>query len=208
MSMKRLAAGPLLALSAVAMAGAVHAQETTASLHGQVTNNGAAVGNASVTVVHQPSGTRATTVTGASGAFDARGLRVGGPYTVTVTAPGGGSKTFNNLFLSLGKTTDLDVELGDSAEVESIVVSAASRANNDQGPKTVLNRDDLNSVVAVTRDPRDFARRDILVAQDLSGGRAGTNAGGISIAGSNPRLNRLTVDGVSAQDNFGWPRAA
>lgn len=203
MSMKRLAAGAALGVMAVAMAGAVHAQETTASLHGQVTNNGAAVGNASVTVVHQPSGTRATTVTGASGAFDARGLRVGGPYTVTVTAPGGGSKTFNNLFLSLGKTTDLDVELGDSAEVESIVVSAASRANNDQGPKTVLNRDDLNSVVAVTRDPRDFARRDILVAQDLSGGRAGTNAGGISIAGSNPRLNRLTVDGVSAQDNFG-----
>ncbi|WP_299014028.1 carboxypeptidase regulatory-like domain-containing protein [uncultured Caulobacter sp.] len=203
MSIKRLAAGAALGVMAVAMAGAVYAQETTASLHGQVTNNGAAVANASVTVVHKPSGTRSTTVTGASGAFDARGLRVGGPYTVTVTAPGGGSKIFNDLFLSLGKTTDLGVELGDSAEVESIVVSAASRANNDQGPKTVLNRDDLNSVVAVTRDPRDFARRDILVAQDLSGGRAGTNAGGISIAGSNPRLNRLTVDGVSAQDNFG-----
>ncbi|PIC00719.1 hypothetical protein CSW60_03935 [Caulobacter sp. X] len=203
MSMKRLAAGAALGVMAVAMSGAVYAQETTAALHGQVTNNGAAVANASVTVVHKPSGTRSTTVTGASGAFDARGLRVGGPYTVTVTAPGGGSKTFNDLFLSLGKTTDLGVELGDSAEVESIVVSAASRRNNDQGPKTVLNRDDLNSVVAVTRDPRDFARRDILVAQDLSGGRAGTNAGGISIAGSNPRLNRLTVDGVSAQDNFG-----
>ncbi len=202
-SMKRLAAGAALGAMALAMGSAAYAQETTAGLHGQVTNNGAAVPNASVTVVHTPSGTRSVTMTGASGTFDARGLRVGGPYTVTVTTPDGGTKTFNNLFLSLGKTADLDVELADSAQVEAIVVSAASRRNNDQGPKTVLNRDDLNSVVTVTRDPRDFARRDILVAQDLSGGRAGTNAGGISIAGSNPRFNRLTVDGVSAQDNFG-----
>jgi len=202
-SMKRLAAGAALGAMALAIGSAAYAQETTAALHGQVNNNGVAVPNASVTVLHTPSGTRAVTMTGASGAFDARGLRVGGPYTVTVTTPDGGAKTYSDLYLSLGKTTDLAVELGDSAEVEAVVVSAASRANNDQGPKTVLNRDDLNSVVAVTRDPRDFARRDILVAQDLAGSRAGTNGGGISIAGSNPRFNRLAVDGVSAQDNFG-----
>ena len=202
-SMKRLAAGAALGALTLAMGSAALAQETTASLHGQVTNNGVAVPNASVTVLHTPSGTRSLTMTGGSGAFDARGLRVGGPYTVTVKTPDGATKTYNDVFLSLGKTTDLDVEVSETAVEAVVIAAAASRANNDQGPKTVLNRDDLNAVVAVTRDPRDFARRDILVAQDLSGGRAGTNAGGISIAGSNPRFNRLAVDGVSAQDNFG-----
>ena len=44
----------------------------------------------------------------------------------------------------------------------------------------------------------------MLVAADLNGSvRNGVNGGGISIAGSNPRYNRVAVDGVSAQDQFG-----
>jgi hypothetical protein len=202
-SMKRLASGAALAVRAMASTTAVYAQETTAALHGMVSADGAAVPNAAVTVTHTPSGTRMTTATDDNGAFDARGLRVGGPYTVTVTATGLPAKTFEGLFLTVGKTADLDADLS-ADTVEAVVVSAASsRRNNEQGPKTVLNRDDLNAVVTVTRDPRDYARRDMLVAQDLGGGRAGTNAGGISIAGSNPRFNRISVDGVAAQDNFG-----
>src|SRR6202008_991196 len=70
--------------------------------------------------------------------------------------------------------------------------------------KTVLTRKEIQEVVSVNRDPRDLARRDILVMQDLnSGARIGVNSGGVSIGGSNPRYNRIAVDGVSAQDNFG-----
>ncbi len=193
-SMKRLAFGAgLMALSA-AMASAAFAQETASSLRGTVTSNGAPVANASVTVVHTPSGTRSTTVSDNGGVFDARGLRVGGPYTVTVTAPGQPAKSFTDIYLTLAQTFDLPVELT-IQEVEAIEITATRNA--ETGTSTVLNRDTIASVVSVTRDIRDLARRDPLASQNLGG------AGGIAIAGSNPRTNRITIDGVTAQDPYG-----
>ncbi|WP_293903061.1 carboxypeptidase regulatory-like domain-containing protein [Phenylobacterium sp.] len=199
MSLRRYAAGTAWAVLAAATASAAYAQETTSAVHGTVTSGGAPVSGAAVVLLHTPSGTRATTSTQSSGNFDLRGLRVGGPYTVTITSAGQ-TKTLKGVFLQVTKTENIDIDL---AEVEELVVTGTTTRNSDQGPKTVLSRQDIASVVSVARDPRDLARRDILVAQDLSGGRAGANASGISIAGSNPRFNRITVDGVSAQDQFG-----
>ena len=199
----RLTAGVSLAVLTLAMASAVHAQETTSAIHGSVTVAGKPVAGASVVLVHTPSGTRATTATEAGGGFDARGLRIGGPYTVTATGKGLPPKVLNNIFLEVGKTTDISIDLTGANEVEEFVVTAAGAKDSDQGPKTVLNRLAIQEVVSVTRDPRDLARRDMLVAQDLSSGRVGVNSGGVSIAGSNPRFNRIAVDGVSAQDQFG-----
>ena len=134
-SMKRLAFGAgLMALSA-AMASAAFAQETASSLRGTVTSNGAPVANASVTVVHTPSGTRSTTVSDNGGVFDARGLRVGGPYTVTVTAPGQPAKSFTDIYLTLAQTFDLPVELT-IQEVEAIEITATRNA--ETGTSTVL----------------------------------------------------------------------
>ncbi len=192
-SMKRLAYGAgLLALSA-AMSTAVYAQETTSSMRGLVTANGAPLTDAVVTVVHTPSGTRTTTVSNSTGAFDARNLRVGGPYTVTVAAPGQPSRTYTDIFLNVAETYNLPIDV---AEVAAIEVTATARST-EVGPSTVLNRDAIESVVSVTRDIRDLARRDVLVSQNIRGD------GGISIAGSNPRTNRITIDGVTAQDPYG-----
>lgn len=203
LSMKRLAQGAAVGALLCAMSSAAaYAQETTSAIHGMVTANGAPVGKASITVVHTPSGTRQVTSSEAGGDFDLRGLRVGGPYTVTVNAPGYPAKTFTDLYLQVGQTKTLDTEIA-QAEVAELVITGAAQTNKDQGPKTVLNAAEIATVVSVSRDPRDLARRDMLVSQDLSGGRAGTNGGGVSIAGSNPRYNRISVDGVAAQDNFG-----
>ena len=201
-SMKRLAGGAALSVLVCAMSSAVYAQETTSAMHGVVTANGEPVGRASVTVVHVPTGTRSVTSSEQSGDFDLRGLRIGGPYTVTVNAPGYAPKVSSNVFLTVGQTYNLDSEIA-ATEVAEFVVTGAATRDKDVGPKTVLNREEIATVVSVNRDPRDLARRDLLVSQDLSGGRGGTNANGISIAGSNPRYNRVAVDGVAAQDNFG-----
>jgi len=207
MKFNRLASGVALAAMLSAAGTAVCAQETTSAIHGAVTSNGMPVAGASVQLVHVPSGTKSTFSTEAGGSFDARGLRVGGPYTVTVTGAGLPSKTLNDVFLQVGHTTDVDVDLtakDTGNEVEAVIVTAAGVKNADQGPKTVLGRKAIQEVVSITRDPRDLARRDMLVAADLnSGARIGVNGGGVSIAGSNPRYNRIAVDGVSAQDNFG-----
>lgn len=200
--LKRLAGGAALTALVCAMSSAAFAQETTSSLHGAVTANGKPVGKASVTVVHTPSGTRVVTMSDTNGDFDVRGLRVGGPYLVTVTAPGHAAKAFKDVYLQVGQTFNLDAEV-EAAEVAEFVVTGQVSRDKDSGPKTVLGKEAIATIVSVDRDPRDLARHDILVAQDLSGGRSGTNAGGVSIAGSNPRFNRVAVDGVTSQDNFG-----
>eukprot|EP01039_Chlorochromonas_danica_P019160 gene19160-23158_t len=64
-------------------APAAFAQQTTASLRGvTVDDAGAPVKGATINVVHTPSGTKSTVISDAAGTFDARGLRVGGPYKV------------------------------------------------------------------------------------------------------------------------------
>ncbi len=201
---RALCATTALASGLLMMTSAVYAQETTSAVHGTVVANGKPVAGASVEVVHKPSGTRSVTSTESGGAFYARGLRVGGPYTITVNARGLPPKVLNDVFLDVGKTSDVSLDLTGANEVEEVVVTAAGNKDTDQGPKTVLTRQAIQEVVSVTRDPRDLARRDLLVAQDTnSGARIGVNGGGVSIAGSNPRYNRIAVDGVSAQDQFG-----
>ncbi|MDP1640927.1 MAG: TonB-dependent receptor, partial [Phenylobacterium sp.] len=194
-SMKRLAGGAALTALVCAMGSAVYAQETTAAIRGDViTEAGAPVGNATITVVHTPSNTRSVTTSNAQGVFDARGLRVGGPYTITVVAPGYGQRTQENVFLTLGETTRLSFDL--FSEVSELVVTATP-GEASTGVRRVLDETAIESVVSVTRDIRDLARRSPLVTQNTRGD------GGISIAGSNPRNNRITIDGAQAQDDFG-----
>lgn len=181
-------------------ASAVYAQETTSAVRGQlVTADGAPIRGAAVTLVHQPSGTRLTTVSDNSGAFDARGLRVGGPYLITVQADGFASETIDNVFLTVAETTRLTIDLESAADTvdDVVVVGARDVTANNSGVSSVLDRDGVDSVVSVNRDIRDLARRNVLVSQNTRGD------GGISIAGSNPRTNRITIDGAQAQDDFG-----
>jgi hypothetical protein len=196
-SMRRLACGAAFGALALATPAAIYAQETTSAVRGEVVDAaGQPIGNATVTIVHTPSGTRASAATNAEGVFDQRGLRVGGPYTITVTAPGQPSKTLNDVFLEVGQTSRLNIEL--AAEVEELVVTGViDPTANNSGARSTLTREDVDSVVSVTRDVRDLARRNVLVSQNSRGDQ------GISIAGSNPRTNRITIDGTQAQDDFG-----
>ena len=74
------------AVAALVAPASVQAQETTSTIRGTVSSGGAPVAGATVEVLNVPSGTRSTLTTDANGNFSATGLRVGGPYTVTVTA--------------------------------------------------------------------------------------------------------------------------
>ncbi|PZR34483.1 TonB-dependent receptor domain-containing protein [Caulobacter segnis] len=192
--MRHLYAASAIALALSATATAVVAQETTSSIRGSVTaGNSAAVG-ALVSAVHEPSGTTATATTNSAGAFNLTGLRPGGPYTVTVTAPGFAPVTSQNIFLSVGQPYNLPILVGDS-QVEALVVTA-SRAERSGPLVSVFDRDRIASVASVSRDIRDIARRDPFASFNPS-------TRGVSIAGQNGRTNRFSVDGVRFSDNFG-----
>lgn len=197
--MNRLASGAALTALVCAMSSAVYAQDTTSAVRGQlIGEDGTPVSNATVTILHTPSGTRQLSAPNAEGVFDARGLRVGGPYTITIAAPGFETKTVSGVNLALGDTVRLNFNLISDVAVDELVVTAAADINRDNsGINTTLGRDNIEGVVSVTRDIRDLARRNLLTSSN-------TNAdGGISIAGSNPKLNRITIDGASVQDDFG-----
>ena len=188
------------ALAALIAPMAVQAQETTATLFGQVqTDAGAPVPGATVVIVHTPSGTRTTQVTDSGGKFNATGLRLGGPFAVTVTANGYDAADTALDNLTAGAPQRIEVALTPAGQ--TIVVTGArarrSAITIASGPATTLDRTQIQGVATINRDIRDLARRDPLVSLDSTNSRA------ISIAGQNNRFNRITVDGILFGDPFG-----
>ncbi|WP_333573231.1 TonB-dependent receptor [Sphingomonas sp.] len=189
-----------VAAAALLIPVAAHAQETTSTIRGTVTANGAPVADAIVVATNSASGTRSTARTDASGSFNLTGLRTGGPYTVEVTAPNYSNASITDIYTVAAQSFDLPVEL--VAEGQDIVVTASTirgARSISQGPATVLSAEQIANVASLNRDIRDLSRRDPFARLDdtPTGGRA------ISFAGQNARYNRFSVDGVPITDNFG-----
>lgn len=204
MNIRYLMGGAALSIM-LAAAPAALAQQTTGAIAGTVVNEqGAPVASATVVVLHKPSGTRSTLVTDKGGVFDARGLRVGGPYEISVKARGFADQLSEDLYLTVGDVANLRLIL--TPEAQGVTVTAARpRAKAlvaDVGTRTTLRADDIQAVVSVKRDIRDVGRRDPLASLDFVNRSTGPS-GGLYIAGSSPRRNRITIDGVRSQDDYG-----
>lgn len=185
------------ALAALAPVAAVHAQETASQLRGSIVDAaGNAVSGARISIIHTPSGTVQTASTNDTGAFFAAGLRVGGPYTLTVTAPGFEGQALEGLNLRPGPQSPLRLTLNPQA-ADVIVVTGQA-----------INTTDLNNGVGSNYTARDIANqpslnRDVIatLARDPLAISGGPN--NLSVAGVNPRFNGVTIDGARQQDAFG-----
>lgn len=200
MFMKKLSCGVSLAAIALVSATAVHAQETTGSIRGRVTTEaGAAVAGATVTLTHEPTGTSATTVADANGFYTARGLRVGGPYTIGVSSSEGAAVVELSA-IGVGDPANGDVTIfaQSATSVEDVIVSG-SRLTNDFGAGSASNygANTIQSLPSISRDLKDVSRLDPFATIDAS------NEDALSFAGTNTRLNQLTVDGIRQNDEYG-----
>ena len=91
----------LAAAVAIVAAAPVMAQNTTSAIGGRVVGaDGKPVAGATVVILHKESGSSNTQTTDGDGRYNARGLRVGGPYTITVTK-GGDREVSENVYLAL-----------------------------------------------------------------------------------------------------------
>jgi hypothetical protein len=103
---------------------------TTGAVIGIVTNTQQdPVAGASVIAIHEPSGTTYEGVTRADGRFSILGMRVGGPYSVTVGYAGVGGIAFepeteDDVEVNLGVATDLDFPVRPIAVQEEVTVTA------------------------------------------------------------------------------------
>ena len=203
--LKRNGVYAALALAlALASATPAFAQSTSAAVAGRVTSvDGKSVPGATVEIVHQPSGTKQTLTTDAEGRYSTRGLRVGGPYTVTTTAPGMEPSTQNDVFLLLDEvsTVNLVVGGGEATALEGVTVVAASSdttfSTENMGAGTNVTNQQIQAFPTIRRSLEDYVRFDPRIVQ------VDKERGGISAGGQNNRYNNVKVDGVPTNDQFG-----
>ena len=197
------ARGAAVSAIAITAAGIASAQVTTSSISGSVVDeSGAAVSGATVTILHEPSGTVSVASTNAAGQFAAQNLRVGGPYSVTITGEGFVPARAEGVYANLGEDTDLNLSISradDAAVMDTVVITgtALQVAQVATGPSSTYNLATLENLPAMNRDIKDIVRLDPRVYVDEAFNDS------INCAGANPRYNSLTVDGARLSDNFG-----
>lgn len=194
--MRHLRSG--VALIALAMPAIVAAQETTSAIRGAVIDEqNKPIAGATVTIIHTPSGTRTVQTSGAGGEFNATGLRLGGPYSVTVEAPGFDAATDTLDGLTAGVPQRVEVMLAAAGKALTVTATRTRSAITiGTGAASILTARDIAGVANVNRDIRNLALRNPLVTINQSNNS-------ISILGQNNRFNRFTVDGVAFGDPFG-----
>jgi hypothetical protein len=195
----RLFAGIVLACLSMIYSASALAQNTTSALSGRITgSDGKPVVEAEVNIVHLPSGSANKVRTDAEGRYLVRGLRAGGPYSITVVQ-GGATEKRDDVFLPLAETTNVDVQVSPVAKtLDAVVVSASSKFNSgSMGAASSFGARDLALAPSIAGSLQDVARLDARISQ------TDKERGEISAVGQNSRYNTITVNGVNINDTFG-----
>ena len=179
----------------LAASSRLHAQGvTTATLAGQVTRvDGSPLFGGRVTAVHEPSGTTYQGITRSDGRYTIPGMRVGGPYTVTVRAIGIAPQSRSGITLNLGVATDISFEVRDVATTIGAVVvtgETGTLSPTRTGAATTVGSEALETLPTISRNIGDFTR---LTPQ----------SSGTSFAGQDNRMNNITIDGSYFNNSFG-----
>ena len=170
-------------------------QETTSQMLGKVNNGGTGLAGATVTALHVPTGTKYTTTTRKDGRYNLDGLRVGGPYVLTITYVGFKEEKQENIFLTIGQDFASDFSMiSDSKELAVATVSAARQNrvfnNSHMGSQETISRQQMEQMPTINRSIQDFTRLE-------------PSSNGLSFAGANPGMNNITVDGADFNNSFG-----
>jgi hypothetical protein len=185
----------------------VMAQVTTGTITGTVkTAAGEVLPGATITALHQPTGTKYSTMAKINGQFTLANLRVGGPYQVTIHFQGFSDGVYNDLTVTLGTPLSIDAALDVSSSTLTEVKVTASRkgsviSSQRNGTSTYISPRLMQSVPTINRSVQDFARL-TPQASAITGNADGSSLG-VSFAGQNNRYNQFSIDGANGTDGFG-----
>lgn len=198
--MNRLLGGVAVATIALTCAYQAEAQQTASILRGVIVDQtGQAIPGASVTIIDTRTNAASVARSSQDGNFAKTGLRVGGPYTVTVVAEGFEAETLNIGSLTIGSNEAIRIVLAPSG-AETIVVTGQRIGSIDisNGAGTVFSAEDIDEVPVIDRDLTGILELDPLVSVTGDSGELGV----ISFGGIEPRLNGFVVDGALIGDKF------
>ncbi|MDY0779442.1 carboxypeptidase regulatory-like domain-containing protein [Tenacibaculum sp. IB213877] len=190
----------ILILSLLILGGIVtQAQVTTSKIKGTVTDNaGEPLFGANIVVLHVPTGTVSGAVAQDNGHYTVPNLRVGGPYKITFSYIGFKSQEVENVFLTLGKTTNINGTLAEDGEqLEEVVISASKSKvfNSDRtGAQTSVSAVQLKTLPTISRSASDFTRLEPTASNGSFGGR-------------NDQFNNFSLDGSIFNNPFGLDAA-
>ena len=172
------------------------AQETTSDIAGLVTGEKAPLPGATVSAIHTPSGSTYKTTTRADGRFNLPNVRIGGPYTITVSYVGFQTRSQNDIMLVLGQEYKADfMLLPETTQLNEVTITTSGNQgkvfnSSHTGNQEIITRQQLERLPTVNRSLLDFTRL-----------TPGSN--GLSFGGQSNQYNNITVDGANFNNSFG-----
>ncbi|KAB2837941.1 MAG: TonB-dependent receptor, partial [Melioribacteraceae bacterium] len=186
-----------LAVLGVILASSINAQGvTTAAVSGVIASvKGESLPGANILLVHEPTGTQYGASSRDNGLYNILNVKVGGPYTITVSFVGYVSQKQENIFLSLGQNLRLDFKLEeDVVKIGEVVVqSQVDKLFNSTrtGAETFITPQEVAQLPSIKRSTRDLTRLDP------------RSDGNYSFGGKNWLYNSISVDGSYFNNSFG-----
>jgi Carboxypeptidase regulatory-like domain len=188
----------LLLTLLIGSAMGISAQVTTASITGQVLeSNGESLPGTNVQAVHVPTGTKYGVSSRSDGRFTLPNMRVGGPYTITVSFVGYQEQKLEQVSLALGQTLVLNFTMKEeSTSLGEVVVRETNADINSQrtGYSNNFSNDQIRQMPTITRSASDIYR--LTPSSD-----------GNSFAGRNGQFNNFSLNGTIFNNPFGLDAA-
>ena len=188
-----------LAATMLVVGVVAHAQVTTSSLGGRVSDKGGPVAGATVIATYGPTGATYYAVTNENGHYRINGITPGGPYSVNIEMLGYRKIENQNVYAPLGETALVDGFLEDESLNLDAAVFVAD--GNDSGMNikrsgagTAVSQRTMQSLPTVSRSMNDVMK---LTPQ------ASTTTNGLAVGGGNYRSSYVTVDGAAFNNAFG-----
>ena len=175
------------------------AQVTTSNIRGKVTDDqNVSLYGANIVAIHTPTGTKYGAITNEDGRYNLLNLRVGGPYSVSISYIGFKTQEQSDVYLTLGKTFNLDTKMIESSQAldEVVIVydQSGTFGNDRTGAETSVGRRELTRLPTISRSQADFTR---LEPSSSSG----------SFGGRNDQFNNFSLDGAIFNNPFGLDAA-
>lgn len=191
-----------LGLLAVLSSAAIYAPQLTAqvnfaAIQGTVTDaSGAAIPAATVSIKNLSTGITVTAKTNSRGFYNFTQLKIGGPYTVDITADGFKQFESSGVMLNLNDDRDIDAKLDIGSASESVEVLA----NNGQVETSDTQL--RNVVTAQQIEELPLFGRDATGLQKLQAGsvESSDRFGTYSANGSQTASNSFILDGADIND--------
>jgi hypothetical protein len=173
------------------------ADDVYAAVHGTVADaTGAVVPNATITVVNTSTGIATVRQADKTGYYIFPQLQVGGPYTVTIIAPGFQTFATTGLTLNVNDNREVDAKLRVGAATQTVEVSATGlqvETSNTQ-LQQLVTKDQLEEIPLEGRDPAGLQKLEPGVVE--SSDRFGT----FSSNGNQTPQNSYLLNGVDIND--------